>query len=107
MPYVGSTVLITEGPRTRAVQPKMKCGKLSKYHKNEKVGYTLVRNMRFTEYSCPETQNKIVSSSKEVELMVCGTGSQPFNYWMLLQGSPHSHVAISRGSVFSRSLRPL
>ena len=24
-----------EGPRTRVVQPKMKCGKLSKYHKND------------------------------------------------------------------------
>ena len=26
---------VYEGPRTRVVQPKMKCGKLSKYHKND------------------------------------------------------------------------
>ena len=40
-----------------------------------------MRNMRFTENPCPETQNKMVSSSKEVEVMVCGldhSGSQPF-----------------------------
>ena len=40
--------------------------------------------MRFTEYSpCPETQNKMASSSKGVEVMVCGldhSGSQPFKY---------------------------
>ena len=67
------------------VQPKMKCGKLSKYHRNNiKSGiYPSEKHEIFTEYSpCPETQNKIVSSSKGMKLMVCGldhSGSQPFN----------------------------
>ena len=56
----------------------MKCGKLSKYQ------YTLVRNMReLLKIACPETQNRMVSSSKGVEVMICGldhSGSQPFNY---------------------------
>ena len=57
-----------------------------------KVGYTLVRNMRYMlccisdlqkNSPCPETQNKMVSSSKVVKVMVCGldhSGSQPFIY---------------------------
>ena len=40
--------------------------------------------MRNRKYSpCPVTQNKLVLSSKGVEVMVCGldhSGSQPFNY---------------------------
>ena len=47
-----------------------------------------MRNMRFT--PCPETQNKMVSSSKGVEvMMVCGldqSGSQPFNYVCVCKG---------------------
>ena len=31
--YIHTSII--EGPRTRVVQPKMKCGKLSKYHKND------------------------------------------------------------------------
>ena len=51
---------------------------------NLKVGYTLVGNMRFTEFSpWPETHFKPLSSSRRGKLTVCGldhSGSQPFIY---------------------------
>ena len=40
---------------------------------------------------CPETQNKMVSSSKGVKVMVCGldhSGSQTFNQGVLISWSP-------------------
>ena len=54
----------------------MKCGKLSKYHKNIKSEvYPSEKHelyyFRFTENSpCPETQNKMVSSSKGMEVII-------------------------------------
>ena len=58
----------------------MKCGKLSKYHKNE-----LYPSEKHEILNIPLvliSQNKMDSSSKGVELTVCGldhSGSQPFN----------------------------
>ena len=46
----------------------MKCGKLSKDHKDSGVHPS--ENMKYS--PCPETQNKMASSSKGVELMVGG-----------------------------------
>ena len=51
---------------------------------NYKVGYTLVRFWFPDNSPCPETQNKMVSSSNGVKVMACGldhSGSQPFDYY--------------------------
>ena len=55
---------IIEGLRGKVGQPKIKCGKLSKYYRNAlKSGYSIVRDTRYSEFcSCPETHFTVVSS---------------------------------------------